>query len=234
MCLFLGLYPINASQALKTWRGDKALGFPPFVPRRKEGSLWRGPDSNGMHLQGLRWGGSVEAPDRNAYHSASTFASYGVQQGDRQGLLDALPPPHLDFLRSLLPWSEITLGEGHQPYHSLLAVHAGLEIPGTSSMVRVVPSVADQLSELEGPMPALSLPWIEQIQGRDNTFAVPEELEKQKTLLVSGHHGRLDLSHDFRWIIDNGADDRPLAAVVLPDQIVVKSDGSSYRRGATE
>ena len=44
----------------------------------------------------------------------------------------------------------------------------------------------------------------------------------------------MDLKDDFRWIIDNGSDseDRPLAAVLLPDELIIFSDGTVMQRGS--
>lgn len=232
MAMFLGLHPMNASQAAKTWKGDKELNFPPFIPRRREGSLWKGVGAETMHLQGLRWGGSAEAPEKNPFQSSSTFASYGVKHGDRQALLDALPAAHLAFLQALEPWYSLSLGQEHHPYKTLLAIHAGLEIPGKNSMLRVVPDVDQQLEELRDGS-ALALPWIEQLQGRGNTRATPDELQESQTLLVSGHHGILDLDSDWRWIIDHGSGGRPLAAVLLPDQLVLKALSAERRQRAS-
>mmetsp|Transcript_9764 Transcript_9764/g.15285 ORF Transcript_9764/g.15285 Transcript_9764/m.15285 type:complete len:241 (+) Transcript_9764:411-1133(+) len=223
MGLFLSLYDVES------WKVDRKANDE-FVPQRAEGLLWSGKGDHDIHLQGRRWGGSVQDPHTNPYQSLPTFESYGVQHGDRDGLMQAMGVDHLEFLRSLEFLHKVPLGPGFGKYKNLLAVHSGIEMPGTKSYLRSVPSVQEQIEELKD-CSVLSLPWIESLQGRRNTMKPPQELVDEGTLIVSGHHGFMDLSHDYRWVIDNGSKNSPIAAVLLPDEHIIYANGTVSKRG---
>lgn len=193
-----------------------------YKPWRKEPLLW-GTDEAGavldstaaaMHLQGRRWGAVGTQSHRNAFSAASTFASYGVREGDRDGLIAALPDNHKRFLASLAWMCDCTLSPDPTlpGIKRLIAVHAGLE----SSL-----SLEEQFDILSARN--ASSAWIEPLQGRRNVWNVPEQLPDD-TLLASGHHGTFSIS-ERRLIIDScgGYDDRPLSAVILPGRHVVTS-----------
>ena len=50
-----------------------------------------------------------------------------------------------------------------------------------------------------------------------------QELEEDGVLLVSGHHGALDVSNRLRLVIDEGGGlDRPIAAMLLPSREIIR------------
>ena len=50
-----------------------------------------------------------------------------------------------------------------------------------------------------------------------------QELERDDVLLVSGHHGALDVSNRLRLVIDEGGGrDLPIAAMLLPSRIIIR------------
>ncbi|KAJ7546083.1 hypothetical protein O6H91_08G024000 [Diphasiastrum complanatum] len=100
---------------------------------------WSGEGEEGIHVQGRRWGGTMRVKHNvkkgfeykgSTFDSATTFASYGVAHGDRQGLIKAVPENHKTFLQDLVwiyeddNWDTEDAGVYHK---KLIAVHAGLE-----------------------------------------------------------------------------------------------------------
>ena len=67
--------------------------------------------------------------------------------------------------------------------------------------------------------------FIKQISNRGDVRPPPPELAERQTLLVSGHHRRLEL-HQWRLLIDScgGDSSQPITAVVLPGRACVQSD----------
>jgi hypothetical protein len=144
-----------------------------------------------------------------------------VQHGDRKGLIAAVPEMHKAFLRNLL-WVYEQPGPTTGEYKKLIAVHAGLEASSTAP-------IEEQIASLKAR--DVTVERVEALSGRDNVLEIPKELEEAGVLLVSGHHGWLDVKEN-RMIIDEcgGFSDKPLAAIVLPsgqiirDTDVVKSE----------
>jgi hypothetical protein len=158
-----------------------------------------------MHVFGLRWGATLPGMVDSVFNSAATFNSYGVAFGDREGLLAAMPESHLEFLRNL-PWvQELSFDFGQ-----VVAVHAGL----TND------NVEDQLTKLRNK--DANEVWVEPLTGRWNVVDVPEDLDKDITV-ISGHHGFLSVGPQ-RVIVDESAGNpgTPIAAVVLPDKQVIR------------
>ena len=183
--------------------------------RRPEPPLWRddrGDTHVNMHLQGRRWGGSAE-DSANAFESERTFSSYGVNHGDRDGLLAALPEKHKALLASMEFMVEIDgVSDDENPkVDALIAIHAGLEsdVPLNEQLVALRTKVE-------------TAQWVEGLQGRANVLPVHPELP-ENVLAVSGHHGFVKLEKN-RIIVDGcaGHEDRPLTAVVLPERAVVE------------
>ena len=206
---FLGLLPITGGDVPDGWTND----------RRAEPPLWQ--DNNGgdvhvgMHLQGRRWGGSGVGKE-NAFESEATFISYGVEPGDRDGLLAALPDSHKSLLSSMQFVVELdgVMDEHNPEVDRIVAVHAGLESN--------VP-LDDQLLALRSR--TIDRAWLEPLQGRANVLETPPE-SACNVLIVSGHHGMIKLDSN-RIILDGcaGHHDRPLTAVVFPErQLVVDND----------
>ena len=186
--------------------------------RRREPPLWvddTGGDAHvEMHLQGRRWGGSAEGVE-NAFNSEATFMSFGVAPGDRAGLLAAMPDSHKTLLSSLEFVVEIegVVDDHNSEVDTILAVHAGLESD----------------SPLEGQMAGLrrrlvDRKWLEPLQGRSNVLASPPDTPNN-VLIVSGHHGMVKIEPN-RVILDScgGYDDRPLAALVFPERLLVEGE----------
>lgn len=185
-----------------------------YAPWRTEPELWAGEGCVEMHLQGRRWGAIGSPSCRNVFDSGPTFASYGVQDGDREALLSVLPHHHQRFLAGL-QW----VHDCHLPPDPVL--------PGTSRLIAVHAGL-DTSSCLDGQLRVLldrddSEPWIEPLQGRGNVLGLHPELP-DNVVLVSGHHGSLRVS-GRRMIIDTcgGFDEQPLSAMCLPGQRLVSS-----------
>ena len=225
MAAFLGLVssPKEANgNGYKPWRPEPELWTPPAIDRAGPDTAISGCSDIDMHLHGRRWGASSRPGFPNVFASGTTFASYGIQEGDREGLVSAVPAEHKMFLSELLWVYESDLNLQTEPRNStgiatkrLMACHAGLE----SS--RPVEEQLDFLKRRDA-----SQCWLEPLQGRRNVLELPPDLPSD-TLLASGHHGRLEVSScGRRVILDScgGHDDRPLSAMILPGYTVIESD----------
>lgn len=208
--------------------GDAPLGF---VARRPEPPLCHDVNAGeraegkeiGMHLQGRRWGapplGSTKGVTAkthvtNAFESEATFASYGVEPGDRVGLLAAMPDAHKKLLASLefvVEMDDVT-DDHHPEVKKLIAVHAGL----------LSAPVNEQVEKLQKRI--VNEQWIEALQGRGNVVNLPHTLASD-VLVASGHHGKL-VMEGRRLIVDScaGHSERQLAAVILPERKIVMSE----------
>ncbi|GAQ87112.1 hypothetical protein KFL_003320050 [Klebsormidium nitens] len=217
---FLGvLPPPPAGFSYKsTWEGLAAR-----EPQRveKEG-WWDGEGVEEVHLQGRRWAGTPKNKTNakrgmsymgSIYDSAPTFKSYGVEHGDRKGLIAAVPEMHKEFLRNLL-WVYEQPGPSTGEYTKIIAVHAGLEASTTAPIEKQIELLKARDVRVER---------VEALSGRDNVLQNPKELAEAGVLLISGHHGWLDVRVN-RMIIDEcgGFEDKPLAAVVLPSRQVIR------------
>ena len=159
-----------------------------------------------MHVFGLRWGATLPDTLDSVFNSASTFASYGVAHGDREGLLAAMPESHKTFLRDL-PWVQ----EHSFDFGKVVAVHAGLQDK----------DVEQQLIILRNK--DAHRVWIDPLTGRWDVVDVPAELVGKDITVVSGHHGFLSVAPQ-RVIVDESAGHpgTPIAAVILPSKQVVR------------
>lgn len=72
-----------------------------FEKSREREGWWTGPGQEDIHVQGVRWGGTMTVPfnkikgtpyQGSTYDSKPTFESYGVAHGDRQGAMSTLFP----------------------------------------------------------------------------------------------------------------------------------------------
>ena len=212
---FLHLLPVQG--------GDAPDGYD---ARRPEPPLWEEDEAwVGMHLQGRRWGaGPISSSTshgvkiNNAFESEATFQSYGVQPGDRAGLLAAMPEAHKRLLASLdfVVEMEGVADDFHPEVTRLVAVHAGLESTRP---------VQEQMASLRAK--TVNKQWLEALQGRANVVGLPCAETSglpEDVLVASGHHGHLKLD-GRRLIVDScgGHAERPLTAVVLPERLLVKS-----------
>ncbi|KAG0593181.1 hypothetical protein KC19_1G309400 [Ceratodon purpureus] len=219
---FLGVLPAPPGSHIEyssTWEE--------FQPNEEREGWWAGPGQEGIHLQGRRWAGRMknqyntkrgEPYKCSIYDASTTFESYGVAHGDREGLIAAVPEKHKEFLRNLVWIHEQEGEETEDPetsYTKLIAVHAGLESK----------SVDHQMQMLK--LKDSKLPRIEPLAGRRNVWNTPPDLAAQKVLVVSGHHGKLHFESN-RLIIDEsgGFDDRPIAAMILPARELVRDTDS--------
>ncbi|XP_024519361.1 uncharacterized protein LOC9628977 [Selaginella moellendorffii] len=218
MSAFLGLLPaVPGFPFSRTWEGTKGA-----EEKQEAEGWWSGRGFEDMHLQGRRWGGRVKAKFNvkknmeyrgSIFDSEPTFSSYGVEHGDREGLLGAVPEDHKAFLRKLV-W--IYEQDGSESCGKLVAVHAGLEAARPlEEQLRVLREKDVRLSRHENML------------GRSNVWNAPEELVKDGVMVVSGHHGSLHME-SHRLIIDEsgGQDNMPLAAVVLPGRQIVRDTDS--------
>lgn len=220
MMFFLGLVPAPEGFSFRsTWEHEHR-----YANSAKEG-LWCGasntpresPDDAdyqqacAMHYQGRRWGGILPEYGDSVYDAAATFRSYGVRIGDREGLLRAMPPHHIQVLRSMVCVHEEVLYGG---WH-VIAVHAGLES---------TKPVAEQLAMLHSWEAVARESRAAPLCDRSTVQFIPPELDNATTFLVSGHFGFVATSHN-RFIIDScaGLKFSKLSALVLPSKIIIKS-----------
>lgn len=141
------------------------------------------------------------------------WSSSGVEHGDRKGLIAAVPDKHKEFLRNLL-WIYEQPGPSTGEYSKIIAVHAGLEASSTAPIEKQIELLKARDVRVER---------VEALSGRDNVLQNPKELAEAGVLLISGHHGWLDVRVN-RMIIDEcgGFEDKPLAAVVLPSRQIIR------------
>jgi hypothetical protein len=172
----------------------------------------------GMHYMGRRWGGST------SHKSRTTFESYGVKFGynssNRDEFINAVPQEHKDFLRNL-PWMYETYIPKCSP-SNIICTHAGLGSVNVQNQLRAMRNrdiLADSIRI--NPEYADRLYFM---NGRREVLLTPKELNN-KTLLISGHHGRVNITKN-RIIMDNNAGkaNRAIHAIVLPSRIMISSN----------
>jgi len=210
--------PPDGSEFSATWTEYE-------MNQEREG-WFKGEGYQDMHVQGRRWGGSIRERLNltkgteymgSIYDAEPTFKSYGVPHGSAD-LSRAVPKEHHKFLSELVWFHEeegvyIDGPEGTTRLCcKLMAVHAGLAKSK---------KVDEQIRVLKAK--DTSLPKVEALSGRKNVWDIPKELRDKPILMVSGHHGKLHID-GFRLIIDQsgGIKDNPLAAIVLPTQMLVR------------
>uniref|UniRef100_A0A165YUQ7 Calcineurin-like phosphoesterase domain-containing protein n=1 Tax=Daucus carota subsp. sativus TaxID=79200 RepID=A0A165YUQ7_DAUCS len=170
-----------------------------------------------------RWAGRISGfnPAKNTdfkgslYDAAPTFESYGVPHGSAD-LIKAVPAEHKKFLADLVWVHEednvcIETQEGFK-FCKLIAVHAGL---GKKR------GVEEQLTYLRAR--DTRIPRVDALSGRKDVWEMPEELMKDSTIVVSGHHGKL-YTEGLRLIIDESGEleHNPIAALVLPSMTIIR------------
>jgi len=197
----------------ETWDCEERLS-------RGERERWWGTQAEAnvvrdIHLQGRRWGGSWY---ERSYGSHATFASYGADMGNREGLRCSMPQEHVDFLQSC-PWVHI---EENPMMGRLVFVHAGLETDGSEKC-------EEQLTRLKQRDPRHPQP--EQLFGREGVLHTPPQLSTRGTTVISGHHGKVQL-RSHRVILDScsGDEHHSLTALILPETLLVSDDGSVQPR----
>jgi len=131
-----------------------------------------------------------------------TFRSYGVEPGNLDGLNDAMPQGHLDFLLDL-PWC--VEAEGY------LIVHAGL-LPDRP--------YEEQLEKLRKRVVNPGQPWL-----HEQRLVSPELPPDCPVTVVSGHVRQPEvIVTDKRILLDTtGGRGGRLSAVLLPERRVVAS-----------
>ena len=131
-----------------------------------------------------------------------TFLSYSVEPGNLEGLKDAMPQEHLDFLLDL-PWC--VEAEGH------LIVHAGL-LPDRP--------YGEQLEKLRNREMNPGQPWI-----HEQRLVTPELPLDCPVTVVSGHVRFPEVvMSEKRILVDTtGGRYGRLSAVLLPERRVFKS-----------
>jgi hypothetical protein len=197
LALFLGLVPPGTQPDLSFTQAnlrDIDRLFP----------LYSGPGRETMHVQGFRYG-MVDL-----YECKATFRSYGVEPGDRTGLLNAMPLHHQEFLRQL-PW----VVDLKHDVGRVLAVHSGLVSSSTTPL-------DEQLQVLHARDVAQQSRW-EALSGRVSTLhTIPSELHSdERVFIVSGHHHDLifETQQNVTRIVCDTFGGKRLAilgAVVLP------------------
>ncbi|XP_020586582.1 uncharacterized protein LOC110028886 isoform X3 [Phalaenopsis equestris] len=183
-----------------------------------------------MHVQGRRWGGFIRDkwnPKKNMVYKGSiydaepTFESYGVAHGSPD-LFKAVPDHHKKFLANLV-WvhEEDSVYIDHSEGRiccKLIAVHAGL---------MKSKSVEEQLKFLKAK--DTSIPKVEELSGRQSVWDIPQELTKEPTIVVSGHHGKLHID-GLRLVIDEGGgiEQNPISAITLPSMKIVRDTDKAF------
>lgn len=214
---FLGLLPAppDGSPFSDTWKE--------YLLNEEREQWYKGEGYENMHLQGRRWAGRLSGFNiakkteykGSIYDALPTFESYGVSHGSAD-LMKAVPNDHKKFLADLVWVHEeddvcIDTGKGLQSC-KLIAVHAGLEKDKP---------VEAQLDSLRSKDTRISK--VAALSGRMNVWDIPEELAETPTVVLSGHHEKLNIE-GLRLIIDEGGglEEKPVAALVLPSQRVVR------------
>lgn len=142
----------------------------------------------------------------NHYDAHTTFASYGVEFGDLDGLRDQLPDEHRDFLTGL-PWCV-----EHPRY---LFVHAGLDINVPFDVqLRIL---REKDNTLHRPTWLCSKALVDADVPGDCPFAA-----------VSGHVRvpRVTFRKKRVLIDTSGGENGPLSAALLPEKKSISSQGA--------
>lgn len=144
------------------------------------------------------------------YGSEATFQSYGIDYGNLQGLLDALPQSHCDYLANL-PWSV-----EHPEY---FFVHAGLDPNTMFAMQREILRARDFTLNRPQWLCSKSLPFEEP----------PRDCAQ---IVVSGHVQVPDVQVTRKRILcdTTGGQGGAMSCVLLPEMQVIRSDGSRPAR----
>ncbi|KAK0584239.1 hypothetical protein LWI29_009875 [Acer saccharum] len=173
-------------------------GWKKYEHNEEREGWFNGDGYESMHLQRRRWAGDIK--DR------FNFAKV---------LVKAVPDDHKKFLADMV-WiheaDDVAIETKDGIKHcKLIAVHAGLE-KGKN--------VEEQLKRLKAKDTGVSK--VEALSGRKNVWDIPQELIEKPTIIVSGHHGKLQID-GLRLIIDEGGGlpNNPVAAVVLPSKKIV-------------
>ncbi|XP_043691883.1 tyrosine-protein phosphatase RLPH2-like [Telopea speciosissima] len=215
---FVGVLPPppDGSAFAETWKE--------FEQNEVREGWYKGDGYENMHLQGRRWAGSMKEKFNAAkgrefmgsiYDAGSTLESYGVPHGSAD-LVKAVPNEHKKFLADLVwihveddVWIDTPEGRKHC---KMIAVHAGLEKNK---------GVEEQLKLLKSK--DTRVPKVEALSGRKSVLEIPEELTRNPTIVVSGHHGKLNID-GLRLIIDEGSgcEKNPMAAIVLPSGMIIR------------
>ena len=192
---FAGLLPVPHGWDMRCQKKTYA-GFELWGNNRKSDRLV----ASGIHLQGLRY----TPPGYDNYNAEETMRSYGVEMGDRKGLIRSLPESHKNFFRKL------TLVLEHDDF---LFVHGGLQCHSNTWKHY---NEEQQLSILRNY--DLSEPWNEPLQYRswDN---IPSSVCKRQvvghvrvsSVKVEEHIVRLDTLNS-------------LSAISLPDETILTSN----------
>nr|XP_028948878.1 uncharacterized protein LOC114821136 [Malus domestica] len=149
------------------------------------------------------------------YDAGPTFESHGVPHGSAD-LVKAVPDKHKKFLADIVWVHEednvcVETADGTK-HCRLIAVHAGLEKDKDAKQQSAFLKAKDT-----------RVPKIEALSGRKNVWDIPKELTEKPTVVVSGHHAKLNIE-GLRLIIDEGGGmaERPVVAVVLPSMKIVR------------
>ncbi|XP_010683851.2 tyrosine-protein phosphatase RLPH2 [Beta vulgaris subsp. vulgaris] len=215
---FLGVIPApcDGSEFREGWKE--------YAQSEEREGWYNGDGYENMHLQGRRWAGTIKVKFNTTkgmdykgsiYDAAPTFESYGVPHGSAD-LMKAVPDDHKRFLADLVWVHEednvcMKTPEGLKNC-KLIAVHGGLQ-QGKP--------VNEQLKVLKARDTAI--PKVECLSGRKSIWDMPEELKGNSTIVVSGHHGELNID-GLRLIIDEGGgyEDKPVAAIILLSMNIVR------------
>ncbi|XP_071694934.1 tyrosine-protein phosphatase RLPH2-like [Rutidosis leptorrhynchoides] len=214
--------PADGSMFSATWDAHKSS-------EEIEG-WYKGDGYENMHLQGRRWGGDYKIKFNvnkgqefkgSVYNAGSTFSSYGFPHGSPD-FIKAFPSDHNKFLANMA-WI-------HEEDDVCIYAYQGTKC---CKLIVVRGSFVNG-KDLEEQMKSLrerdtKIPEVKAISWRWDVRDMHEELSKQETILVSGHHGELHIE-GLRLIIDegDGLETNPLAAMVLPYMKIIR-DTDTYK-----
>ncbi|MCA9081492.1 MAG: metallophosphoesterase [Planctomycetaceae bacterium] len=143
------------------------------------------------------------------YGAQATFHSYGVDFGDLQGLRDALPESHAEYLAHL-PWSV-----EHPEY---FFVHAGLDPNTPFAMQREILKARDFTLNRPQWLCSKSLPFEEP----------PRDCNQ---LVVSGHVKVPEVRMTRKRVLldTTGGEGGVMSCVLFPEMKIIRSDGGQSR-----
>ncbi len=147
------------------------------------------------------------------YGSQATFQSYGCEAGDLQGLREALPLAHQEYLAEL-PWCV--------EHPEFFFVHAGLDPHAPFPMQREILRARDFTLNRPQWLCSKSLPFQEP----------PPDCSQ---MVISGHVRVPEVQMTSRRLLvdTTGGDGGVMSCALLPEMRVIRSDGKSRRMAPT-
>jgi hypothetical protein len=194
-------------------KGNYSNSIKDYVPKHKTEQLYNGEGSDHMHLQGLRYAGTISRSHAtrsdSIYDAGTTFSSYKVPYNNRQQLIQQMPLSHRAFIDDLL----LVYDEIHDVFGRVIAVHAGLEQNDPEKQISMLKDKS-----------FIPSPWIEPLMGRRNVRNMPlsflahdqHEQYGHTPWVISGHHEKC-YRNNRRIIMDacGGKSKKKMGAAIL-------------------